>query len=754
MKKSISFKEKENSPKFKTNDKSIKKEIGNNIIFKRKNSKKEENKKDNGFKTNKIIKDIPKEEKIETVNTKNKEIKKIKKHNIKEKDKNKTNEFNCLTEKNKKNVKKKIKTDSNSKKKEIKSSLSQKNFGKLSNSNLAKNRLLNNSYSTNNRTDSSNDLLISSDNFIKSLLSKYLDGTDNIINEDLEPFNNNEDYENISFFEGNINENNVRNSLNKNIREEIKNDSNSNNNAHNEIMTKKKKKISKLIIKTNNNENNHIKNNIYNSFINSPSRMEGRFSVKSERRFKTLNKKNNINISNKLKSLTKSNKNQNNNEDKESKLRKKIIYSNKIINCMKLKQNNKNNEIEQIKRESIPLSSSNLNLDIIFENNKNFKNDTVSHHYLINTISAKNKMVQKKINSIEQSKNNYSSFNKMPTICVDTNINLFRKTIFRLNRTPKVKKDFRVKEKFSFNNLNIKTTRNNGRKYSFIMNRELNSENNVSCISTMNNSKIFNQNLDDYLITKELGKGSYALVKLAVHKKTKNKYAIKIYSKQTLIDPQKRNTVKNEINILKQIDNESIMKLYEVIDTPSNLYLVLEYINGVNLLEIIKNEKYHFIKEKRAKNIFSQIVKGIYYCHKKNIFHRDIKLENILVLKNDTIKIIDFGFGVKCNKDTYQKLFCGTPSYMPPEIVKKEKYIAAYSDIWSLGVLFYAMLFGIFPFKGKDEDELFEKINEANITFPEYNPISDKTKELFKKIFIVIPNQRISFEDMINILND
>ena len=75
-------------------------------------------------------------------------------------------------------------------------------------------------------------------------------------------------------------------------------------------------------------------------------------------------------------------------------------------------------------------------------------------------------------------------------------------------------------------------------------------------------------------------------------KKTKNKDAIKIYSKQCLIDPQLRNTVKNEINILKQIDNENVMKLYEVIDTQSNLYLVLEYINGINLLEIIKNEKW------------------------------------------------------------------------------------------------------------------------------------------------------------------
>ena len=422
-------------------------------------------------------------------------------------------------------------------------------------------------------------------------------------------------------------------------------------------------------------------------------------------------------------------------------------------------KNNKNNDLELKNKENFPISASNLNLDIIFEN-KNLLNAGTTHHYLINTVSTKNKMVQKKINSFEQNKNALNTFNKISTICpdndtYDTNINLCRRTIFRLNRTPKIKKNFKAKERFSFNNtINNNSTRNNLRKYSFRLNRELSLENNLSGMSTMINSKIFNGKLDDYLITKELGKGSYAVVKLATHKITKNKYAIKIYSKQSLIDPQKRNTVKNEINILKQIDNENIMKLYEVIDTPSNLYLVLEYINGINLLEIIKNEKFHFIKEQRAKKIFLQVVKGISYCHKKNIFHRDIKLENILVLKDDTIKIIDFGFGIKCNKDMYQKLFCGTPSYMPPEIVKKEKYIACYSDIWSLGVLFYAMLYGIFPFKGKDDDDLFEKINEAQIIFPEYNLISDKIKELFGKIFVVNPTQRVSLDDMINILEE
>ena len=775
MKKSKSIKIQE-SPTSKANEKSINNELEKKIIFKRKNSKREEYKKNLATKANTTITDSSKEEKKENSNTKknSKDFHKTKK--IKEKDKNKTIEINTsLTHKKSKNVIKKINVDSNAKKRKVKNSLSQQNFAKLRDGNsnklnLTKNKTSNNSYLSSNRADSMNNILLTSDNFVKSLLSKYMDGTDNIINEDLEPFNNienNEDYENFSFFEDNINENNiVKGPLNTetNIlpKEEIKTDINNQNN-NNKNSSKLKNKAPKIFIKSHKNSNTHLKTNFYNSFIGSPSRaIEGRLSMNSQNKFTTLNKKISDNIPKKRKSLTKIKKRENKDvlkESKESKLKRKIIYSNKIKSSLnKFKNNNKNNDLENKKRETLPISSSNLNLDVIFENKNNLNTGTVAHHYLINTVSAKNKMVQKKLNSLEQSKNALNSFNKISTICIDndinsTNTNSFRKTIFRLNRTPKVKKDFKKNERYSFNcSLNNNTTRNNLRKYSFRFNRDVSSEINISGMSTMINSKIFNGKLDDYLITKELGKGSYAIVKLATHKITKNKYAIKIYSKQSLIDPQKRNIVKNEINILKQIDNENVMKLYEVIDTPSNLYLVLEYINGINLLEIIKNEKFHYIKEQRAIKLFLQVIKGILYCHKKNIFHRDIKLENILVLKDDTIKIIDFGFGIKCNKDAYQKLFCGTPSYMPPEIVKKEKYIACYSDIWSLGVLFYAMLFGIFPFKGKDDDELFDKINEAKIKFPEYNPISDKTKELFGKIFVVNPTQRISLNEMINIL--
>ena len=269
--------------------------------------------------------------------------------------------------------------------------------------------------------------------------------------------------------------------------------------------------------------------------------------------------------------------------------------------------------------------------------------------------------------------------------------------------------------------------------------------------STLRNSKnnCFNS-IDNYTMIKSLGKGSYGEVKLAVDKITRKKFAIKIYPKKIMDDPKKKRNIENEIKILKQLDNINIMKLYEVIKTPAFQYLILEYIEGISLLKIIKKESKHYLEEKRALKIFHQVVKAIEYCQKKDICHRDIKLENILTIKNDVIKLIDFGFAVKTNKETYQTLLCGSPSYMAPEIVKKEKYIAQYSDIWSLGVLLYSMLFGRFPFKGKSQKELFENIKKCEVDFPKDILVNEKIYILLKKIFVNTPTQRPSLSEILN----
>ena len=802
MKKPKSIQAKENNQE-KLNETSPTIDFKKKLIFSRKTYKKE---KTLTTKANTTMTESSKEDKFEKKDisiinrNKNNSIKMKRSElsfTIKEKEFNQTMELEVTSKK-----KKKIKKHRNSTKN--KSVIGNKHFDKLHRGNstkinLKKNKSINRSYFLSYaNTESCNNIMLGSvDNFVKTMLSNYKDGSDNIINEDSEAFNNmknNIDNEDLSLF-GDENENtetntvrenlDINTNINNNKKDSSNNDNKSNDNIFNKInplnnkrnnsklsSNKNNKKENKISLKITNSENNKLKANLCKSFINSPRNRKERLSIGFNNNNNNTNNKNiqkmtNSNLANKVKSFHKKKiiENKKSNSIEKEKLKRKMQYSCKLINGMsKLKQNKKNKtEIYSSNKNEMPVISAHLNLDIIFENNK-LKSKMV-HHYQENTVSAKNKMVQKKpqINS-EQIKTSINPFHKQEENNSNNNSNntnsikAINDEKLRLDKTPKVKKE--IKSRFSLNlnkskshNISNQLKSSNGRKFSQHIKSEFTLENSTSS-KIIINSKIFQKKLDDYLITRELGKGSYAVVKLAMDKKTKNKYAIKIYSKQCLIDPQLRNTVKNEINILKQIDNENVMKLYEVIDTQSNLYLVLEYINGINLLEIIKNEKLHYLAESRAKKIFLKVVLGICHCHKINIYHRDIKLENILVLKDDSIKIIDFGFGIICKEDSYQKLFCGTKSYMPPEIVKKEKYIASYSDIWSLGVLFYAMLFGVFPFKGKDEDELFEKIKEAKVSFPEYNPISDKTKELFGKIFKVIPSERISLDDMINYLKE
>lgn len=124
-------------------------------------------------------------------------------------------------------------------------------------------------------------------------------------------------------------------------------------------------------------------------------------------------------------------------------------------------------------------------------------------------------------------------------------------------------------------------------------------------------------------------------------------------------------------------------------------------VEGDSLLNFVKSQPDKKLAENLTKSIFFQIIEGISYLHSKNIFHRDIKLENIIIKSKSSIKIIDFGFGTCCPKNKLLNFFCGTPSYMPPEIILKKDYLGEYADIWSIGILLYTILCGFFPFRGK-----------------------------------------------------
>lgn len=127
----------------------------------------------------------------------------------------------------------------------------------------------------------------------------------------------------------------------------------------------------------------------------------------------------------------------------------------------------------------------------------------------------------------------------------------------------------------------------------------------------------------------------------------------------------------------------------------------MEYIGKQSLHGFLKNKASKRLEENETKKIYSQICQGISYCHAKNIVHRDLKLENILIDENKLVKIIDFGFSIAIAPDKTLNIFCGTPSYMAPEIVSKKNYKGHATDIWALGILLFTLLCGHFPFRGK-----------------------------------------------------
>ncbi|CAD8211814.1 unnamed protein product [Paramecium pentaurelia] len=246
-----------------------------------------------------------------------------------------------------------------------------------------------------------------------------------------------------------------------------------------------------------------------------------------------------------------------------------------------------------------------------------------------------------------------------------------------------------------------------------------------------------------YQIGPIIGKGSYAIVKMGTDRHG-NKVAIKMYDKSLLKGERFNNLIK-EINTLRILSHDQITKLYDVYHYTTYINLVMEYCGTESLYQLLKSTSTRTIPKEQALHIIHQLLKILHYIHDRNVCHRDIKLENILI-QNKRIKLIDFGFSTFTNQPI--TCHCGTPSYMAPEVVSKLKYDGRAADIWATGVLLVALLQGSFPFKGENERELFKKIrnNESNIT----NQDRDILK-LLSRIFVVDPYQRATAKELLQL---
>ena len=246
-----------------------------------------------------------------------------------------------------------------------------------------------------------------------------------------------------------------------------------------------------------------------------------------------------------------------------------------------------------------------------------------------------------------------------------------------------------------------------------------------------------------YKLGKKLGEGMFSIVKLGTHSLTDEKVAIKILEKTKITKIEDKERINREISIMKKVNHFNIAKLYAVIETKLIIYLVQEYIQGKEFLEYL-NQKGK-LKEVDACKFFHQIISGLDYLHQCGIAHRDFKPENILLTNNSQIlKIIDFGLSNTYKNGELLKTGCGSPCYVPPEMVKEEKYNGALSDIWSAGVILYLMLCGNLPFYDDDNQILYEKILSGKYEIPEH--LSENAKDILSKLLEVDPQKRINFE--------
>jgi len=256
--------------------------------------------------------------------------------------------------------------------------------------------------------------------------------------------------------------------------------------------------------------------------------------------------------------------------------------------------------------------------------------------------------------------------------------------------------------------------------------------------------------LDYYKFLKLIGKGAFGKVTLGVHKLTGKYVAIKTVDKSLMKDEYSKKKLLQEVYLLKKVRHSNVIRLLEVFESPKHLLMVMEYAGGGDLLQYVKKRKR--LSEEEARRIFKQIVYGLAHCHCRSVLHRDIKLDNILLDKEGDIKICDFGVSRVIKKSQRITEQCGTPAYIAPEIISDKGYSGFGADVWSLGILLYAMVCGTVPFKGQNMKELHASISSGGFSFPsQVEPLlTPAVKDLICRMLTISPRERISIPEILS----
>ncbi|ONK55597.1 uncharacterized protein A4U43_UnF1310 [Asparagus officinalis] len=257
-------------------------------------------------------------------------------------------------------------------------------------------------------------------------------------------------------------------------------------------------------------------------------------------------------------------------------------------------------------------------------------------------------------------------------------------------------------------------------------------------------SRVASVLLQRYRLERRLGIGSFSKVKSAVHILTGHRVAIKILNRRKMEKLEMEEKVCREIKILKLFMHPHIIRLYEVIETHSDIYLVMEYINSGELFDYIVEKGR--LSDDEARRFFQQIISGVEYCHRNQVVHRDLKPENLLLDSNFNIKIADFGLSNVIRDGHFLKTSCGSPNYAAPEVISGKLYAGPEVDVWSCGVILYALLCGNLPFDDASIPNLFKKIKSGMYTLPSH--LSPGARDLISRMLVVDPMKRATIPEI------
>ena len=548
---------------------------------------------------------------------------------------------------------------------------------------------------------------------------------------------------------------------------------------------KQKNDTSNTMIDNNNNYINNNKNNLYSNNIN---KKQNNNNIVSNYYININNQiDNHHNINNNL-NIKKNNKKINSNLIKQ-KFNKIVSQSQQdLVPVPKIKKKNFTTKNSPSKMLSQRISTDN--------NTKGIKKNMDK-----NTEKNKEKNENKRINVKKSSKMNKSSKPKKAESQKESKDKNLNKTVKNNTNNKNIKNnDIKKEEKIENNKIKIikienlekeqKNTENSFsskssgvQDYNYYMRQSNKLSNYIK--NYYNKNKVYpSTTINFYKYGRLIGQGAFGKVNIGLNVLSGRVVAIKSFNKDKLtINSENMKKIMYETNLMQKLNHPNITKILEMFEDDKYILIIMEYINGGNLFSFVKKRRK--LSEKIAKFLFRQIILGIKHIHSKNIVHRDIKLENILIDLNNRVKICDFGIGVILHSED-ELLYdqCGTPMYMAPEIIlcsKKKGYKGFPVDIWSSGIALYIMLSGTLPFniknKSKKEqknmknsensengenDEENDDISVSNNNNYELqysiinkNPkkiekISDEARDILRGLLNKDPDKRLTIDEILN----